>query len=219
MTNQKHAFWQALIITIIIFGIGVISGVVLENWRTGKISDLYQSSEISLLDIKLQSEIYSLGEFNCDQAIIENIEFADKIYLEAEVLDRYDKAARLTEQIKIEHKKYDMLRTMLLLNSIKIKQNCQNKYFEVVYFYDYNDPSFEITAKQNVFSKLLTELKKEKGNEILLIPIAADNDISSINILLEQYNITQDQLPTILINRNKKITELSTIEELLKNFN
>jgi hypothetical protein len=107
---------------------------------------------------------------------------------------------------------------MLLLNSIKIKQKCKNTYYEVVYFYDFNEPSFDTKAKQNVFSKLLAELKQEKGNEILLIPLAADNGISSINLLLEQYQITEDQLPLILINREQKITELQTIEELLTRF-
>ena len=218
MTNQKHAFWQALIITILIFSIGVITGILLENSRTAKISDLYKASEISLLDIKLQTEIYSLGEFNCQDAIKENIKFADRIFEEAKILDRYDKAARLTEQIQSEHKKYDMLRTMLLLNSIKIKQKCQNLYYEVVYFYDYNEPSFDKKAKQNIFSKLLTELKQEKGQEILLIPIAADNNIAAVDILLKEYNISEDQLPIILINRNERITQLQTIEELLTHF-
>jgi len=218
MTNQKHAFWQALIITILIFSTGILTGVLLENSRTAKISDLYDLSEISLLDIRLQTEIYSLGQFNCQQAINENIAFADRIFEEAKILDRYKKASRLTKQIQLEHKKYDMLRTMLLLNSIKIKQKCKNTYYEVVYFYDFNEPSFDTKAKQNVFSKLLAELKQEKGNEILLIPLAADNGISSINLLLEQYQITEDQLPLILINREQKITELQTIEELLTRF-
>ena len=55
MNSQKSTFWQALIITVLIFGVGVFLGVVLENWRTSKISDLYQKSELDLLDIKLQS--------------------------------------------------------------------------------------------------------------------------------------------------------------------
>jgi len=212
MTSQKSAFWQAFIVTIIIFGIGVFFGVVLENWRTNQISDLYQQSELELLDIKLQSEIYTLGEFDCDQAVQENIKFADKIFQEAKILDKYEGASRLTTNLRIQHKKYDLLRTNLLLNSIKIKEKCTNDYQEVVYFYQYNEPTFETKAKQNVFSKILSELKEQKGYEILLIPIAGDNDISAVNLLTDEYEI--EQLPTIMINREHKITNILTVDQL-----
>jgi len=149
----------------------------------------------------------------------ENSVFADKIFEEAKILNRYEKANRLTTQsLAIQHKKYDLLRTMLLLNSIKIKENCLNSYYEVVYFYDFNDPGFEKKAKQDVFSKLLEQLKETKGEEILLIPIAGDNEITAVNILLEKYNIKQDELPVILINREIKISEIQTIDELLEYF-
>jgi len=216
MNTQKSAFWQAFIITIIIFGVGVFFGVVLENWRTSQISELYQQSELELLDIKLQSEIYTLGEFDCDQAVEENINFANKIFEEAAILDKYERASRLTSNLRIQHKKYDLLRTNLLLNSIKIKEKCENDYKEVTYFYKYNEPSFETKAKQDIFSKLLIQLKEEKGYEILLIPIAGDNEISAVNLLLDEYNI--EELPTILINRRDKITNIQTSSELSKYF-
>lgn len=212
MNTQKSAFWQAFIVTVIIFGIGVFFGVVLESWRTNQIADLYQQSELELLDIKLQSEIYTLGEFDCDQAVQENINFADKIFEEARILDKYESASRLTDNLRIQHKRYDLLRTNLLLNSIKIKEKCTNEYQEVVYFYQYNEPTFETKAKQDVFSKILSELKEQKGYEILLIPIAGDNDISAVNLLTDEYNI--DTLPTIMINREHKITDILTADQL-----
>lgn len=212
MESQKSSFLHAFIITIIIFGIGLFLGVLLENWRSSRISDLYQQSEINLLDIKLQSEIYSLGKFDCKNAIEENIAFADKIFEEAKLLERYESASKLTESIKLQHKKYDLLRTDLLLNSIKIKQKCKNGYNEVVYFYQYSDNSIDKKAKQEIFSKVLEELKNEKGHDILLIPIAGNNDITAVKLLLKEYNITQ--FPTILINGEIKITEIKNAEEM-----
>jgi len=166
----------------------------------------------------LQTEIYSLGNFNCEKAVQENIDFANKIFQEAKILDRYEKASRLTESLAVQHKKYDLLRTMLFLNSIKIKDKCDNSYFEVVYFYELNDASFDTKARQNVFSKVLNELKEIKGYEVLLIPIAGDNDISAVNILLEKYGVSQSELPVILIDRETKITDVKTIDELLGYF-
>jgi len=214
--SQKHVFWQALLVTMVIFGTGIILGIILENWRTNKIDILSELSQIELLDIKLQNEIYSSEIFNCELAISENINFADKIYQEAKQLDRYEGASRLTDKIKLQHKKYDILRAMLFTNSIQIKEKCDNKYDEVVYFYQYDEPSLNTKAKQSTFSKILLELKEIRGNDILLISMAGDNEISSINLILDKYQISKEELPVILINREFKITEVKTIRDLLK---
>src|SRR3989344_5886997 len=212
--SQKSVFWQALLITILIFGIGVFTGVILEIWRTNEVVSLYQQSEIDLLDIKILNEIYSGGSFDCEIAVKENLNFAARIYEEAKILDKYEGAAKLTETIRVQHKKYDLLRTMLLLNSIKIKEKCNVAYYDVIYFYDYQDTPFDMRAKQNVLSKLLSELKKKKGNEILLIPIAADIGANSINFILEKYNISKNEIPIIIIDEKIKISELLDINSL-----
>jgi len=216
--SQKNVFWQALVFTIIMIGLGVIFGILLENWRTSYVDKLYQQSEISLMDIKLQSDIYTAGLFNCKKAQEENLNFADRIYNESKILDRYETASELTDDIISTHKKYDILRANLLLNSIKIKQKCNSTYYDVVYLYQYNGASIETKAKQATFSKLLVQLKDQKGSDILLIPMAGDNDISSINLIEDLYNITDSQLPVVIINGKKKITNLETIDQLLKNF-
>ena len=188
--------------------------ILLENWRTGKINSFYQQAEIDLLDVKLQSEIYASGNFNCEFAKQENIEFANRIYEEAKILDRYDAASRLTDTLKLQHKKYDILRASLLLNSIKTREKCNASYSNVLYIYKYDEPRIDLKAKQNVFSRLLLELKQEKGDDVLLIPMAGDVGVSSIEMILNKYNVSQEELPVILINEEIKITDLQTIEEL-----
>lgn len=214
--SQKNVFWEALLITILIFGIGVFIGVIIENWRTNRISDLYQQSDVELLDIRTQNEIYSLGDFNCETAIEENLRFADRIYEEAKVLNRYERARRITDSLKLQHRKYDILRALLWVNSIKIKKKCRADYYNIVYIYDYNDPSLDTKAKQSVFSKILSELKEEKGNEIMLIPMAGDNNLSSISLLMDFYSVTEEELPVILIDEKTKITEVESVEDVEK---
>jgi len=216
--SQKHTFWQALLITIVIFSMGIIFGVVLENWRTNKVDNLYKYSEIDLLDVKLQSEIYSMGNFNCGKAVEKNIAFADRVYEEAKQLEEYEKSSILTQDLKISHKKYDILRTILLLNSNKIKEQCNVSYQEVVYFYRYNNVDLNLKEEERVFSRLLEELKNDKGDKVLLIPIAADNNITSVDLILDKYNILQKDLPVILIDGKIKISELKSIDDLKKYF-
>jgi len=216
--SQKSTFWEALLVTILIFALGVIAGFVLENWRTSNVNNLYQISEVSLLDARVQSEIYSLENFNCTSAISENINFANRVYLEAKQLERYQKASVLTDDLRIAHEKYDLLRTMLLLNSLKIKQKCNVSYSDVVYFYKYNDKDKDLIAREEIYSRLLSDLKETKGDSILLIPIAVDNNVSSVKLLLAKYNISTKELPVILIDEKVKINTLQNSEQLAAYF-
>lgn len=216
--SQKKSFWEAFILTVFIFALGIMAGFLLENWRSDKITTLYQNSEIELLDINLQSEIYSLKDFNCESSIQENMEFADRIYEEASLLEKYQRSEILTKS-NLAHQKYDLLRIKLLINSIIIRKNCNNSYNEIAYFYKFNDASSEIIAKESVFSNLLLQVKQEKGNSLLLIPIAVDTNIRSAKSIMSQYNVTEQELPVIVINGKVKISELETKEEILKNLN
>jgi hypothetical protein len=213
--TQKYVFIEALVITIIIFALGVMAGFLLENWRTSKVDVLYQNSEVNLLDVKVQTEIYSNWNFDCKSAVKENIDFANRIYDEAKQLEKYQKASILTESLIVSHEKYDLLRAMLLLNSVKIKEKCNASYHDVVYLYKYRDKNPNIIAKESVFSNLLVDLKAKKGDEVLLIPMAADNELASVKLILSTYNVSTDELPVVVIDGKIKINKVENINDLL----
>lgn len=216
--SQKNAFWEALLVTILIFGLGVFFGVILENWRVGNVDLLVQKAELSLLDLQVQDKLYTEQTYDCDTATEEIMKFADKIFEEAKVLDRYESSMRLTENIRIQHTKYDLLRALLLINSINVRETCNSTYQELVYFYLYNKDDVGIKTKQNVFSRLLREIKEEKGSEVLLIPIAADNDLSSVNLIMTRYGIDINDVPVIVINSKFRVYDIQDIGEVLKYF-
>lgn len=212
--SQKSVFWHALIVTVVIFGLGIFSGILLENSRVDKVGEFYQNSEIQLLDLKLVNSIYSQGFFDCDAAKQENIKFADQIYEEAKLLDNYESASRLNpESLGLFHKKYDILRAMLFVNSLEIKETCNSSYDTIVYFYDYSSPELEVKSRQEVFSNLLFELKERRGSNLLLISMAGDNQVNSIKVLMNNYNISESELPVVLINEKIKLTEIQNIEQ------
>ena len=215
LKSQKNVFWEALFVTILIFGIGVFLGVVLENWRSEKISEMYLISDLNLLDVKVQTQILDLEDLNCKEAIVKDIEFGDKVYEDAKILDRYESANRLTNYIIQEHKKYDLLRTLFWINSIKIKEKCGKDFHTVVYLYDYGSEDLEQKNKQAVFSKYLEELKDEFGNEIILIPIARNMDLISIELLTKNYGVNGT---SVIVDESliiKKLEDLSKIKEYL----
>lgn len=217
LKSQKHVFWEAFLVTILIFGIGIFLGVIIENWRAGEISGMYLESEINLLDIKVQTQILNLEDINCKEAIAKDIEFGDKIYEDAKILGRYESANRLTNKITQEHKKYDLLRALFWINSIKIKEKCGDAFHTIVYLYDYNSKDLQKKSKQAVFSKFLEELKSKYGNEIILIPIARDMNLTSIELLTNNYGVNET---SIIIDESliiTKLKDLKLIEKYLKN--
>lgn len=217
MKNQKFIFLYALILTLIVFNLGIFMGYMLESSRVNKINALYLEAEMELLDQRIQKDTLEIINLDCEILIEENIKFANRIFEEALLIQKYEDANRINNEIEFQHKRFDLLRTLFWINSIRIKEKCNSEYHNIVYIYDYNNPSIEQKAKQRFFSKVLSEIKNKFGNEIMLIPIAGDNEIASINLLMDAYEIKE--LPVILIDETTKITELESMEDIEKYLN
>jgi len=212
--SQKWFFLYALVITLIIFNFGIFMGYMLEQSRINKINMWYLEAELELLDQRIQKDAFEIIDLNCTAMIEENINFADKIFEEALIIQKYEDANKISSEIIFQHKRYDLLRTLFWINSMRIKEKCNSDYHNVVYFYKYNNPSIEQKSKQRFFSNLLFEIKQKKGDKVMLIPIAADNDLPSVNLLKDKYGI--NELPVILIDEEIKITDMENMEDVLK---
>ena len=51
LTDKKRVFWEALILTALIFLLGFLAGLIFENKRVEVIEEYYIQSENSLMDI------------------------------------------------------------------------------------------------------------------------------------------------------------------------
>jgi len=217
LNKNKHVFWEALLITFFVFGMGIFLGMAYEGNKLKVISQYYDQSEIFLNDmIGLERSF----EFNpdCGNLIQSNLEFADKIYAEALLLEQYESAEKFSEDLLVVHKRYDLLRTFLWMNTIKIANDCPNEDFSsVVYLYEYQPKDLVKKAKNSVWSKILFDLKLETGSGIVLIPIAINSDLSSLNSLTDKFNITE--YPVVIINNKKVITELTSTKDLISYLN
>ena len=214
MLNQKYIFLYALILTLVVFNIGIFFGYMLESSRLSTINNLYSNAELELLDQIAQKQAIGTLGFNCTTLVNENIKFGDQIFNEALQIKKYEDANRISDTITFQHKRFDLLRTIFWINSIQIKQQCSSIYHNVIYLYKYNNPTIEQESKQKFFSNLLQDLKQKEGNNIMLIPIAADNELPSLNLLLDKYQITS--FPTILIDEKIKITDVQSIDDVEK---
>ncbi len=214
MVNAKNAFWQALVFTVIIFLFGFAFGFFIEGGRTEKLEIDIMNSEINTLDEQLRNKIGENFDINCDESIESTFNFADRIYSEAQKLEKYDSSNKFKSTLKILHKKYDLLRLMLWTESIKLKEKCDNRFHTVIYFFEYNAESIDIKSKQSFYGRILIDLKEKYPEKVLLIPIASNLELESINLSLKSFNIKES--PAILIDEKHLITDISTFEEIEK---
>ena len=211
LKSKKHVFWEALLVTIVIFLAGLFIGMLVETSNSSKIYDLYLQSEISLGDATATSRLIETKDLDCETIKESNIEVANRIYEEAKLLELYEDAGKLTESMKLLHKKYDLLRALLWTSNQKSLERCEN-YNLVIYLYDYETEDTNKKAIQNVWSKILQDMRTQSHN-FLLLPIAANQDLTTIEYLMDEYNV--EQLPAIVINNEHVIYEMSDAKPVL----
>ncbi len=214
MVIQKDVFWKAGILTLLVFSSGVVLGYILESNRIDEIRAEYRTIEKQWADAEIQSSYYDL--FNttfCNEAIEENLAFADRVYKEGLKIERYEENNKLTEDLLYDKERYILLKLKFWLNSVHLKERCKTNYVNLLYFYA-QEPSLVQKGEQGSQAIILKNLKEKYGSELMLIPLPIDLNIATINILKEAYNI--DYVPTILINEKIKLDGVQSIEEIEK---
>ncbi len=214
--NNKNVFWEALLVAGAVFILGLLLGVFVESNRLNAINDYYSRAEVSLIDsLALSNSI--INNTNCNNIILTNIQFADSIYNEAALLEKYEEAGKITDSMIIAHQKYDLLRTILWQNIMQIRQKCPDSFNSVVYLYNYNSPDIEEKATENVWSNILYDVKQKAGSNAILVPIAVNSNLSSLNYMVNEFNITD--FPAVIINDKivlYKLESSASVEKYLK---
>ncbi|MBA7524781.1 hypothetical protein ES705_16923 [subsurface metagenome] len=169
------------------------------------------------MDIFALNNIIDSDDANCSMLINSNIEFADKIYNEALTLEKYEQAGKIDDTMKLAHWKYDLLRTFLWMNTIKIKEKCQGDFSYVVYLYEYDTDDLVKKATQRVWSEILFEFKYDLGDEIILIPIAINSNLTSLNYFIEKFEILDS--PAVIVNDKHILYDTDSVKDIKKFLN
>lgn len=210
-------FIQALALTIIVFVIGMYSGVSLENSRFAAINNYQIQSETSLMDIMTLNNMVGVANVSCTQLKKANFNMLNKIYSDASILDTFKNSQRVGKNLNDLHKKYDVLRAYLWIDSIKIKEKCGNNFNTIVYLYNNSQTDLTVKAEQNIWSHVLYQVKAENNNNTLLIPISVDSNLISIQPLLNSLNITS--YPAVVINDKNVLYNISTKSDVESQLN
>jgi len=215
IVKSKHrVFVESLIITLLILFLGFLFGTFIESSRTSKVIENYKYFEIDALDLRLQNYYYQIMDrASCEEAIKQNFIFADEIYRQGIIIQRYEDGNKLTGNLLLEKKKYVLLKTELWLNSILLKEKCGNPFHTIVYAYSQSSNTIK-DAEQTAISKTLKGIKEELGDKIVLIPIAGDLGLGAVDMQLRIYNVTY--LPSLIIDEEHIIEGFKEKEEIEK---
>lgn len=208
-------FIQALALTIVVMLIGMYSGILLEQNRYNEVNEYFVDSEVMLIDVmSLNSLLNSNANVSCVDLKEANVRLLNKVYEESIVLDEYETSGRMnSDLLKPVHQKYDVLRSYLWMNAIQIKNRCDSEFNTLVYLYNYSEEDLNKNAEQNVWSKVLYEIKQEKEDDVLLIPIAYDTELITLEALMDNYEI--ESLPVVIVNEETVFRKLSEKEDVL----
>jgi hypothetical protein len=210
MKNKNNIlFLEALIMALFIFGLGILLGVFIEDARMTNIQDKYLSSRTNLLDVQTLSDIIKDSEFSCEYSIKKNMEFGNKIYEDSLLLAKYEDSRSLKNNLLEQHRIYDLLRTIFWVNSMELKERCP-EFHTLVYLYNYDEQDNSEKQKQEVFSRFAGELMSETEGNLVLIPLAINLEIASLEILKEKYGLEGTRL---LFDEKIHVTEVGLLEE------
>jgi len=101
------------------------------------------------------------------------------------------------------------LKLQFWLNCIYLKRICNASYINVVYFYSH----YNLTTEDQVQGAVLLDIKESCGSRMMLIPLPIDLNLTTINMIKEQYNIKRT--PTILIDEEIKLEGLQKRDDLM----
>ncbi|MDD2444738.1 MAG: hypothetical protein PHX15_02910 [Candidatus Nanoarchaeia archaeon] len=209
LPKNKFIFLEAFLITIFIFVIGILIGISIENKNNYNSQIFYMNSEADLMDSYIWTSLIS-EEKDCGVVNEETINFANKVYEKSLLLEEYDKFALLMDDLTMLNKRYTLMKTFLWKSNLD-NFNCLNSTKIIVYLYNYNTDDLTIEAEQNVWSRLLMQLKEE-DKSLILLPIAANLNVSSLDFLLKEMNI--EKIPAVIINNKEIVYDLERKDDL-----
>ncbi|MBS3089490.1 hypothetical protein J4461_01250 [Candidatus Pacearchaeota archaeon] len=214
-TSRFRVFIEAFLAVCVVFLIGFSLGYFIESGRADALMRYSQGYEIEALDLRLQNYYYQLmGEDTCTLAIEQNFLFADQLYEKGLQLERYEESNQITAQMVNEKKLYVLLKTELWMNSILFKEKCKVGFDTIVYLYVNEPENSAKVAEQKIISNVLKSVKESRGNDVILLPIAGDIGLQSVELQKRIYNITS--LPAIIINEKEVLYGFQREEDILK---
>lgn len=209
---SKDKYIIAAIATTIIFVLGVLLGLVMENERTRYIENKYSDQELDFRSSQLQYEYLTLLEKkeNCPaiyETLYTNLDDLEKTRVR---LETYTNDATLSKtEFELLEREYFLAEVRYWLLATKAKELCAHDVVPILSFYS----NEEECPKCDEQSFVLNYMKKALGEKLLIFSFNVKTvGEPIIDILKTAYNVTE--YPSIVVNE-ELYTGLHDVEILM----
>ncbi len=191
---SKRRYIAAFFITLGIFILGILLGVITTNLKTETIKQLQYDFGTQLLSLQVQQDL--LKEDLCSSE--ESDSLNEQLINIAERLTSMEGALGKNDERVLSLKEYYSLIEIKHYLFLKdIAKSCNKKYNLIIYFYSNNEDECPDCETQGyVLSYLRT-----KYDNVKIYSFDANLDNAAIKTLVKQNNMTQ--VPTVILNDQK----------------
>ncbi len=205
LSSKKYLL--ALVLTIIIFGVGILVGMLFENVRLEHSKELIISQKVGLQSLQLQQKYINQGLADCRvlHQILETN--TDQLQKKMAEVAEYEKRSFLKEtDFDLQLRDYFLTEIQFLLLAQDIDKVCVQENVKIVYFYDDNPYDTQ--------GDILSYLKKIFGSRLLVFSLDSTfAEEPMIKILLASHNITT--FPAVIIE-DQKFQGATSVETIMQ---
>jgi len=210
---MRRVYIQAGILSLLVFLIGIMAGIWIDNTRIGGIRDSLSEADINSYDARLlNSYLQRFGKEYCDVALEQNLAYNGKIYGEGRKIEDKINADIFTPEVEQEWRRYTLLQIQFWLNSVELKEKCGFDYHTAVHLFRQKDTTNAEEINNKVQSGILLDLKEVCGNKVMLIPITADTDLIVADAIAKQFSVSE--YPAVIIDESFVFQGVTTKDKL-----
>ncbi len=210
---SRNKYLIAFILTIAIFVIGLLLGLIISKEREDYLQTVISESSVGYESLQLQYSYATsqLGEKKC-VTLTKTLEENTKILEESRTkLESYIEQAARESDFNLLKRNYALSQIRYWLLAKQTKQVCSKDMALALFFYSNEE---ENDYGSRTMGVVLTDLKRSLKDKLLIFSLDYNFDQEPmINILKEAYNVTKT--PTLIVE-DKKIDGLIDRDELLK---
>jgi hypothetical protein len=218
---KKRRYIAALALTLLVFALGLLFGLVLDSQRATYIKSEANKQSIEYNSLQLQYQILNDITQNREcTPLLKTFESSVKNLESARIrLEQYQQSSTFNkDDFALLGREYSLAQIRYFMLAKKTQELCGNDVVTVLYFFA--DPKECPDCDSQSF--ILTYTKKLMGDKVLIFSFNANitDQEPSVLMLKDIYNVSS--FPTVIINEKKFVGAVSTdnvISEICKNFN
>lgn len=209
MDLVKDSLLKALVLTLLILGIGLLVGLQMDDSRTGYLQDQLQESN-------LRAETFLVTQNYLEDSSVNYCEVVqDQIpQLAAKNAEIGNDLQSFAGKSLSNGDSYDTLKRRYYVNQLKLynmldsyKKNCGKQDLGLIFYF------FDSSIESQRQGSVLTEYRRNVDNSTYIFSYNLETDESEVlEILKSDYNVTDG--PTIVVNGNRTFRRYVPLKEL-----